>query len=57
MALFYQAADVVVARSGANTVAELAVVGVPVDPGAASRTRPETINRPTPRSSSAPAPR
>jgi UDP-N-acetylglucosamine:LPS N-acetylglucosamine transferase len=29
MALFYQAADVVVARSGANTVAELAVVGVP----------------------------
>jgi len=29
MALFYQAADVVVARAGANTVAELAVVGVP----------------------------
>jgi len=29
MALFYQAADVVVSRSGANTVAELAVVGVP----------------------------
>ncbi len=29
MALFYQAADVVVGRAGANTVAELAVVGVP----------------------------
>ncbi|HTZ08245.1 MAG TPA: glycosyltransferase [Acidimicrobiales bacterium] len=29
MPLFYQAADVVVARAGANTVAELAVVGVP----------------------------
>ena len=29
MALFYQCADVVVARAGANTVAELAVVGVP----------------------------
>ena len=29
MALFYQAADVVVSRAGANTVAELAVVGVP----------------------------
>jgi UDP-N-acetylglucosamine--N-acetylmuramyl-(pentapeptide) pyrophosphoryl-undecaprenol N-acetylglucosamine transferase len=29
MALFYQAADIVVSRSGANTVAELAVVGVP----------------------------
>lgn len=29
MALFYQAADVVVARAGANTVAELTVVGVP----------------------------
>ncbi len=29
MALFYQAADIVVARAGANTVAELAVVGVP----------------------------
>ncbi|MGA2521917.1 MAG: glycosyltransferase [Acidimicrobiales bacterium] len=29
MALFYQAADVVVSRSGANTVAELSVVGVP----------------------------
>jgi UDP-N-acetylglucosamine--N-acetylmuramyl-(pentapeptide) pyrophosphoryl-undecaprenol N-acetylglucosamine transferase len=28
MALFYQAADVVVCRAGANTVAELAVVGV-----------------------------
>jgi UDP-N-acetylglucosamine:LPS N-acetylglucosamine transferase len=29
MALLYQAADIVVARAGANTVAELAVVGVP----------------------------
>ena len=29
MELFYQAADIVVARAGANTVAELAVVGVP----------------------------
>ena len=29
MALFYQAADIVVSRAGANTVAELAVVGVP----------------------------
>ncbi len=29
MPLFYQAADVVVCRSGANTVAELTVVGVP----------------------------
>jgi len=29
MTLFYQAADIVVARAGANTVAELAVVGVP----------------------------
>jgi UDP-N-acetylglucosamine:LPS N-acetylglucosamine transferase len=29
MALFYQAADVVVCRAGANTVAELATVGVP----------------------------
>jgi UDP-N-acetylglucosamine:LPS N-acetylglucosamine transferase len=29
MALFYQAADVVVCRAGANTVAELSVVGVP----------------------------
>ena len=29
MACFYQAADVVVCRAGANTVAELAVVGVP----------------------------
>jgi len=29
MGLFYQAADVVVSRAGANTVAELAVVGVP----------------------------
>jgi UDP-N-acetylglucosamine:LPS N-acetylglucosamine transferase len=29
MALFYQAADIVVGRAGANTVAELAVVGVP----------------------------
>ncbi len=29
MSRFYQAADVVVARAGANTVAELAVVGVP----------------------------
>ncbi len=29
MALLYQAADVVVSRAGANTVAELAVVGVP----------------------------
>jgi len=29
MALFYQAADVVVGRAGANTVAELAVIGVP----------------------------
>ncbi len=29
MTRFYQAADVVVARAGANTVAELAVVGVP----------------------------
>jgi UDP-N-acetylglucosamine--N-acetylmuramyl-(pentapeptide) pyrophosphoryl-undecaprenol N-acetylglucosamine transferase len=29
MALFYQAADLVVARAGASTVAELAVVGVP----------------------------
>ncbi len=29
MALFYQAADIVVSRSGANAVAELAVVGVP----------------------------
>lgn len=29
MELFFQAADVVVSRSGANTVAELAVVGVP----------------------------
>jgi UDP-N-acetylglucosamine--N-acetylmuramyl-(pentapeptide) pyrophosphoryl-undecaprenol N-acetylglucosamine transferase len=29
MALFYQAADLVVSRAGANTVAELAVVGVP----------------------------
>jgi UDP-N-acetylglucosamine:LPS N-acetylglucosamine transferase len=29
MELFYQAADIVVSRSGANTVAELAVVGVP----------------------------
>jgi UDP-N-acetylglucosamine:LPS N-acetylglucosamine transferase len=29
MALFYQAADVVVSRAGANTVAELAVTGVP----------------------------
>jgi UDP-N-acetylglucosamine--N-acetylmuramyl-(pentapeptide) pyrophosphoryl-undecaprenol N-acetylglucosamine transferase len=29
MALFYQGADVVVSRAGANTVAELAVVGVP----------------------------
>ena len=29
MGLFYQAADIVVARAGANTVAELAVVGVP----------------------------
>jgi len=28
MALFYQAADIVVSRAGANTVAELAVVGV-----------------------------
>jgi UDP-N-acetylglucosamine--N-acetylmuramyl-(pentapeptide) pyrophosphoryl-undecaprenol N-acetylglucosamine transferase len=29
MELFYQAADVVVSRAGANTVAELAVIGVP----------------------------
>ncbi|MGA2036955.1 MAG: UDP-N-acetylglucosamine--N-acetylmuramyl-(pentapeptide) pyrophosphoryl-undecaprenol N-acetylglucosamine transferase [Acidimicrobiales bacterium] len=29
MSLFYQAADVVVCRAGANTVAELTVVGVP----------------------------
>jgi UDP-N-acetylglucosamine--N-acetylmuramyl-(pentapeptide) pyrophosphoryl-undecaprenol N-acetylglucosamine transferase len=29
MALFYQAADLVVGRAGANTVAELAVAGVP----------------------------
>ena len=29
MPFFYQAADVVVCRAGANTVAELAVVGVP----------------------------
>jgi UDP-N-acetylglucosamine:LPS N-acetylglucosamine transferase len=29
MACFYQAADIVVSRAGANTVAELAVVGVP----------------------------
>ncbi|HUY63165.1 MAG TPA: glycosyltransferase [Acidimicrobiales bacterium] len=29
MALFYRASDVVVCRAGANTVAELAVVGVP----------------------------
>jgi undecaprenyldiphospho-muramoylpentapeptide beta-N-acetylglucosaminyltransferase len=29
MKLFYQAADIVVSRAGANTVAELAVVGVP----------------------------
>jgi UDP-N-acetylglucosamine:LPS N-acetylglucosamine transferase len=29
MALFYQAADVVVSRAGASTVSELAVVGVP----------------------------
>jgi undecaprenyldiphospho-muramoylpentapeptide beta-N-acetylglucosaminyltransferase len=29
MTLFYQAADIVVSRAGANTVAELAVVGVP----------------------------
>jgi UDP-N-acetylglucosamine:LPS N-acetylglucosamine transferase len=29
MALFYQAADIVVSRAGANAVAELAVVGVP----------------------------
>ncbi len=29
MELFYQAADIVVARAGANTVAELAVVGLP----------------------------
>ena len=37
MPLFYQAADVVVARAGANTVAELTVVGVPFGAGPAAR--------------------
>ena len=46
MALFYQAADVVVARAGANTVAELSVVGCP--PCCAAPPRPGDHQRPTP---------
>jgi UDP-N-acetylglucosamine:LPS N-acetylglucosamine transferase len=52
MALFYQAADVVVSRSGANTVAELAVVGVPAvlvplpgAPGDHQRANAEVLER------------
>jgi len=52
MALFYQAADVVVSRAGANTVAELAVMGVPAilvplpgAPGDHQRANAEVLER------------
>ena len=51
---FYQAADVVVGRAGANTVAELAVVGVPVDPRPPARRPRRPPDGRTPRVAGAP---
>ena len=44
----YAAADLVLARAGASTVAELAAIGVPVDPRAVAgrRRRPPDRQRP-----------
>ena len=44
----YAAADVVLCRAGASSVAELTVTGVPVDPRPPAGRRPATIRPPTP---------